>query len=458
LLVISQGIRKRFCGSPAMTDQEASSRMVRAVFAAWTQAGIDWLVLRNYENLPESTTNDIDVLLVSRDVERAEKIMREQAGVAGFSLHNRAEFATLAFYFSHQETGVVVHFDLFTALKWRSFDFLRCDRFLARKRNLGLFCAPHVAHEAVTSLLATMIYTGQVKEKYKGAVQAGFAAEPAEATALLTETYGERLARLVVEAATAGQWERIEAATPKLRRALIARQLTNHPIRTVRSFLMDAARVVTRFLRPPGLTLVLCGADGSGKSTISTMLSDTLKSTFPEAKSRKFHWKPPIFSGRRHAERVPVVDPHARPPRSRLTSLAFFAVHWVEFVLGSHLRIQPVTFRGGLVLIDRYYYDFLIDQRRYRLNVPEWLVRLGLASIKQPELVVLLDAPTEVLRARKQEVPEEETRRQRDAYSDMIRTLRNGKIINAAQPPEKIANDIRRLVLDYMVQRQAARG
>src|SRR5262245_57090932 len=134
-----------------MTDQEASSRMVRAVFAAWTQAGVDWLVLRNYESLPESTMNDIDILVAPHEVDRAEKEMLQRAAACGFKLHNRAAFATLAFYFSHQETGAIVHFDLFTALKWRSFDFLRCDRFLARKRSRGSFAVPHIAHEAATS-------------------------------------------------------------------------------------------------------------------------------------------------------------------------------------------------------------------------------------------------------------------------------------------------------------------
>jgi thymidylate kinase len=440
-----------------MTDQEANSRMVRAVFAAWTLAGVDWLVLRNYESLPESTTNDIDVLVAPDDLDRAEKIMREQARASRFALHNRAAFATLAFYFSHQETGATVHFDLFTALKWRSLDFLRSDRFLTRKRNLGLFCVPHIAHEAATSLLATMIYTGQVKDKYKPAIQAGLAAEPAEATTLLAETYGENLARFVAEAGTAGQWRRIEVATPALRRALVLRQICTHPIRTFGSVLTDGRRVISRWIRPPGLSVVLCGADGSGKSTVETMLADALRATFPEAKGRRFHWKPPVFSGRRQSERPPVVDPHAKPARGSIPSAAFFAVHWIEFFLGSHLRIRPVTFRGGLVIIDRYYYDFLVDQGRYRLDVPEWLVRFGLAFVRKPDLVLLLDAPVDVLRARKREVTPEETRRQRESYLSMIRTLPNGHIINAARSLDMVVADIRKLIFDFMVRRQAGR-
>ena len=49
------------------------------------------------------------------------------------------------------------------------------------------------------------------------------------------------------------------------------------------------------------------------------------------------------------------------------------------------------------MLIDRYYYDFFVDQRRYRLRVPQAIVRLGHFFLKKPDLVVLLDAPAEVL-------------------------------------------------------------
>ena len=109
------------------------SQLITAVFRAWQQAGISFLVLRNYENLPHSTSNDIDILLEPAFVEAAEECLLAAARGADFRLHNRAEFATLACYFSSNHSNAQAHFDLFTNLKWRSFDFLRCDEFLAQK-------------------------------------------------------------------------------------------------------------------------------------------------------------------------------------------------------------------------------------------------------------------------------------------------------------------------------------
>jgi thymidylate kinase len=203
---------------------------------------------------------------------------------------------------------------------------------------------------------------------------------------------------------------------------------------------------------------VLCGADGSGKSTAAEAAVQGLRGTFSLAKGRRFHWKPPVFSGRRHAGRGLVADPHSQPPRARLVSVLFFAAHWLEFFLGWPLRIRPATFRGGLVMIDRYYFDFFVDQLRYRLNVPRSWVRLGYRCLPKPDLILLLDAPAEVLQGRKQEVSLAETRRQRGAYLEVIRNLPNGRVIDAAQPAEAVAAEIIHVVLDFMAKRAGSNG
>src|SRR5437867_10209090 len=98
-----------------MSEQPDISRLITAVFRAWRAAEINFLVLRNYENLPHFTTNDIDVLVSPAQLRRAEQVLKAAATDAGFRLHNRAEFATLALYFSSRTSTAQVHFDLFTA-------------------------------------------------------------------------------------------------------------------------------------------------------------------------------------------------------------------------------------------------------------------------------------------------------------------------------------------------------
>ncbi len=389
-----------------MSEQEKISQLVKAVFRGWQGAGINFLVLRNYENLPDHTAKVIDVLVNLEQLQQAEEILLAAAQETGFALHNRAEFATLALYLSEKESGVQAHFDLSADLKWRGFDFLCCEEFLERKISRGLFSVLNPVDEAATNLMSSLIYTGKVKDKYKTSIVAGFRAGAAQAMQLLAKTYGPGLARRLVESATEEKWEQIEASTDALRRALVFRQM--------------AGRL------------------------------EGLSSTFSPRKARHFHWKPPLFSARRMAARSPEQAPHARPQRNHLVSLLFFGFHWLEFFLGSHIRVRAVTSRGGLVLIERFYYDFFVDQWRYRLRVPRVLVRLGCRWLKEPDLVLLLDAPAELLQSRKQEVAPAETQRQREAYLQLVHGLKNGWIADAAQPPQKVVNDLNRAVLDFM--------
>jgi thymidylate kinase len=440
-----------------MAEHEESSRLITAVFHAWQAAGINFLVLRNYENLPHFTTNDIDVLVARPQFKAAEKILIETAQAKGFRLHNRAEFATLAFYFSHIETNAQIHFDLFSALKWRGFEFISSEDFLAKKIPRDSFFILHPAHEAVTNLLASFIFNGQVKEKYRTGIVAGFRADPEIARTLLAKTYGQALAVQLVQFAAQENWSAIESRLNSVRRTLIFRQWTCQPLKTFLSLDADCDRLLKRVFYPPGLVVVLCGPDGCGKSTVAPKLIEMLRGTFSLQKNRQIHWKPRIFSKSREG-RTPVTNPHGKPARNILASLLYFKFHWLEFFFGWWLRILPVTFRGGLVLIDRFYYDFFVDQKRYRLRVPKFLVRLGYALLPKPNLVFLLDASPEILQQRKQEVPLEETTRQRAAYVQLVSGLKNGKVINANQSADKVASDIQKAVLDFMVERTAKRN
>ena len=137
--------------------------------------------------------------------------------------------------------------------------------------------------------------------------------------------------------------------------------------------------------------------------------------------------------------------------------LIYLGGHWLEFFLGSHLQFRPVAFRGGLVVVDRYYYDFLVDQRRYRLNVPHWAVRLLFSLVKKPDLVLLFDAPAEVLQARKQEVTPAETARQVEAYRKLVGGLPNGVIVDATKPIEQVTAEVTRKVLCWLHRRTEGR-
>jgi thymidylate kinase len=86
-----------------------------------------------------------------------------------------------------------------------------------------------------------------------------------------------------------------------------------------------------------------------------------------------------------------------------------------------------------------------------------WLVRLIWRVVPKPDLVVLLDAPAEVLQARKQDVPFEETARQRRDYLALVRGMSNGHVVDAAQPLEHVASAVGDIILHRLSARTKRR-
>jgi thymidylate kinase len=154
------------------------------------------------------------------------------------------------------------------------------------------------------------------------------------------------------------------------------------------------------------------------------------------------HLKPRIIVARRSDPGAAFDNPHGKPPRSALVSVAKISIWLMEAWYGSFFQEEKKT----LLICDRYYHDLLVDPKRYRYGGPHWAAVLVGKLMPRPSLWILLDAPAEVLQARKQEVPLEETARQRDAYLAFVRAQRYHVIVNASQALEKVIADVEQAI------------
>jgi thymidylate kinase len=132
--------------------------------------------------------------------------------------------------------------------------------------------------------------------------------------------------------------------------------------------------------------------------------------------------------------------------------------YWfIAYAPGYYLTVHPALARANLVVHDRHLVDVLVDPRRYRYGGPAWLLRLLWRLIPRPDLVILLDAPPEVIQARKQEVPFAETARQRQAYLALVGSMRNGRVVDAGRPLEQVAGDVEDLIVRHLAARLVRR-
>lgn len=426
-----------------------------SLFANWRDACVRSVVLRNYESLPHSVGNDIDILI--DDLPAAQRILLACARSAGYRLCHYVGFGAHSYYFTDPSIGRPLRIDLMTRLDWYGFVIVDADVVFAASRERPPFRIPHPAHEASLKLLLRLLYHGYVPEKYRPAIRDAFAEHPTAAIQTLAPSFGSRTARMLVHAAIMQQWSACEARRFRLLTALVANNWLRRPRTTAALWIGDTARRLRRALHPTGVSVALLGPDGSGKSTVASALMQRADLPLYQHYARCVHWKPQMLPRLRTATGQPPATPYEKPPRSLLGSCCYFVVHLVEFVIGAIARVRPVLYANGLVVLDRYYYDFFVDTARYRLRLPARVVDLGCRMIPPADMVFVLDAPPAMLLRRKQEVPLDEVERQRAAYRRLQDRLPNATVVDASQPVERVVDDIRRRLLEYLGVRAARR-
>lgn len=438
---------------PSQLKGESSyETVISTIFETWKNSHIDFVVLRNYTNLPTDPGNDLDILIDQHQIHQAETILINSMRSLGYHMYNRAEFACTSLYFingSHHP----LHIDLFTDFTWRGFHYFSDTMVLNNRESNALFSIPHPIHEGILNLLTRLLYHGYVPEKYKSFIKQSFQKESGLASTILGSYFGLTLANQLIEGILRENWTFIQSKTWALRLQLMIRQLIREPIVTIKNLLRYSVRLLNRFLRPPGLFIIFLGPDGSGKSTLAHRLIENLGSRFFVGPGSYVHWKSRLFFTSKTSNQDTCPNPHEAPIRSPLLSLVFFLYHWFEFAIGSLIKLRPLLFSNRMIIFDRYYHDFEVDQKRYRLQIPQAVIKLGKSFLRPPDMIFGLTASPEILQSRKSEVPITESIRQGEAYIQLVNSHKNGYVIEASAPLQEIEQKLQLLILEFLVKR-----
>ena len=249
-------------------------------------------------------------------------------------------------------------------------------------------------------------------------------------------------------------WQAVCQRLPQLRHALHQRASRVSWRDNLHQAVNDLGRLVRRCRHPTGLRIVFLGPDGSGKSSVIAPVSQQLTQAFRRVEYRHLspRRKPAVV-----AETQIVTDPHAKPRRGLIGSLAKLLHFWSGYQIGSLFWLYPRYVCSTLVIFDRYYHDLLADPARYRYGASLALARLLGRWLPQPDLIFILDAPAAVLQARKQEVTPSESARQRTAYRALAHEFRHASVIDTTQPLEQVVSQVLAQTIAFLEQRNARR-
>ena len=190
---------------------------------------------------------------------------------------------------------------------------------------------------------------------------------------------------------------------------------------------------------PCGLVVLVAGPDGAGKSSVAHRIVDELAGEVTSIVHT--HWRPgllphprALLGGRGAGDSA---RPHARTPHGTLVSLGLLGYYWLDFFLGGWLRQRATRRRGGLVVVERGWWDLEIDSRRYRLSVPPAVVRPLGSLLPRPDLALVLHGDPRAVALRKGELVTAEVARQ-NALWQKTRAGNRQVVLDAAEPEEAV--------------------
>ena len=183
-----------------------------------------------------------------------------------------------------------------------------------------------------------------------------------------------------------------------------------------------------------GKIVAFLGPDGAGKSTVLDLVQAQLDTRGAEYAYRYFA---PGYLKRYRPKGDGNVTTNPHEGRQYGPALIFAKLSLMLFEF--HMGLPRLRQSHRLVLFDRYIHDILVDPRRYRMERLRGWMRWMLKAAPKPDLLVIISAPADMIQARKQEVPPEETARQVAAYEALSDILTNTVIIRNETTPEAAA-------------------
>lgn len=442
---------------------EVHSSILSQFIVAMNDAMLRYFILRNYEKLPEQNiSKDVDIIIEPGTYNIAKDILLRTFKDNMINNYYIMNFERAHCIFGiNVDTGFAIHIDLIEGYANKGFEIVKFTQLYDRTIQYKDFRVLEPAMDAVMLILYKVIGCRELKQKYCDKISDTYQEHDNLVRSTLCEILGNRLGEKLAVCIENHEYDKLISYSKNIGRTTKIKTFLHQPLNTIIG--------IIKFLWEKSIRMVICpksvqksivveAPDGTGKTTFIDALITEIARYFVSDPSKSVirHFRPMILPNLGAAgEKMGVMKqdknftvPHRAKPVNVVSSFIRMTYYWFDYVMGMPLLLRQDARFDKITIFDRYIYDFLVDPFRTRIKLPYWIRLAFVKTVKQPKIVFVLDAPADVVYARKQELDKTEINRQLVEFRKLKDLGRRVYVLDATQSPQLIAKKAIKIVVE----------
>lgn len=438
-------------------SKKPSPSIIALIFEAFERENIPYLVLRNYETLPEKPLpgSDIDIFIDPRAKRVYPSILKQVFRENKTFILQEIHHYNCSSYLIYQPPfSLITWIDIISmittkeGLIWINNDLLLKTRILHSKG----FYIPSSGMEAAILLLKDILEGKAVKGRYRSKIRGLVKQGRKTFLQALSPYFGKGITNQMFQISLNERWE--EAFKNKRRwwLTLLLNSFRRQPLRQLflsLNFLWSHFK--EQFYLRRGMSIAIIGPDGVGKTTICQNLQKRMNPLFKKIYYYHGHFGFFPELSKIYNFLIPAKSKSLVISDKNLNKFqAFFHLvyYGLEFFL-SWPWIFWAKIRGYLFIFDRYFYDFAATAIHRKL--PFRLFFVISKIIPRPDIVFVVKTQPDVIYKRKPELSIDEIKGQLAVFQDfrLSKLALHNVIIDSSQPLEIIMDKIEEEFLKF---------
>ena len=322
------------CAMDQSNPEQVKASVARALITALSSECAAYCMISGYEGLPDSFETDIDFMVGVEDFERVPAIVEHVAQQTGTRLFHTVghELSARSFSLGYQlrENLIIVQPD--SAADYRHFSklWLRSEEVLAFRRwHQRGFWIPAAHHEFAYYLIK------RINKRYLGPDHGSklhrlYLQDPSQCSDMIGRFWSGGNRDLIRQMASTNDWSDMDSALTSLRSEML-RNSAESSVEQISSIPKHLLHHLRRIVKPTGGWIAIMGPDGAGKSAVIEALRKQFMFAYDKVKC--FHLRPKVLRRGKETNEV-VTDPHGKPPRGMLLSIAKVVFHGRRLLAG----------------------------------------------------------------------------------------------------------------------------